>query len=403
MRALKFDAETHCDLWDRLTRGTPNTIVCLVECYFHAVEAPVEVQVLQTLGEFELFLLRGVQLLRHPSLRELDGLLHLGHQALRQATTALVENGLLAEDTSNSLELTARGTAAITSGVATRHERRRLVFHFIHPSNEYVRIHDLRRPTLFDLGRQDTPRGWHWDTTSLLQPMGLPEEWKREREFPLDVVRLITKGDLGTDDTPPDTLDGTNEDIDGKYLRNWLVCTPIDVGPDSEKNQPVQVQGLVITAETRLLVPRYLHGHQLESEGREYRCLDYSSTIRILPSSPPTVPADSVEHRGSATTVLPDHVYGGHFESAEDRFPADTQFVLSSDGFYGAFATASELWVWLQANKDALQTGREQSSLFNELHERLRERSGDDDMSLVWMYPDPPAYEETSSQHEQEE
>jgi hypothetical protein len=191
-----------------------------------------------------------------------------------------------------------------------------------------------------------------------------------------------------------------NSGIDGKYLRNWLVCTPIDVGPDSEKNQPVQIQGLVITAETRLLVPRYLHGHQLESEGREYRCLDYSSTIRILPSSPPTVPADSVEHRGSATAVLPDHIYGGHFESAEDRFPADTQLVLSSDGFYGAFATASELWVWLQANKDALQTGREQSSLFNGLHERLRERSGDDDMSLVWMYPNPPAYEEASSQHE---
>lgn len=285
MRALKFDAETHYDLWDRLTRGTPNTIVCLVECYFHAVEAPVEVQILQTLGEFEVFLLRAVQLLRHPSLRELDGLLHLGRQALRQATAALVENGLLAEDTSNSLEITARGTAAITSGVATRHERRRLLFHFIHPSNEYVRIHDLRRPTLFDLGRQDTPRGWHWDTTSLLQPMGLPEEWKREREFPLDVVRLITKGDLGTDDTPPDTLDGTNEDshagtMGAHQLETFLIVDRAQAGQCAvmvgfEGDSPLELHAYSLT--------------QLRAAGHVMRRPLFSvrgtkSIMRVLPS-----------------------------------------------------------------------------------------------------------------------
>lgn len=191
-----------------------------------------------------------------------------------------------------------------------------------------------------------------------------------------------------------------NSGIDAKYLRNWLVCTPIDVGPDSEKNRPADAQGLMITAETRLLVPRYLHGHQLESKGREYRGLDYSSTIRILPNSPPTVPADSVERHGSATAVLPDHVYGGHFESVEDQFPVDTQFVLCSDGVYGAFATTSELWTWIQANRNALHAGQELSSLFTELHERLRERSGDDDMSLVWMYPAPATSGEAASQCE---
>jgi len=194
-----------------------------------------------------------------------------------------------------------------------------------------------------------------------------------------------------------------NSGIDAKYLRNWFVCTSVEVGRDSGNDQPVHPQSLVITTGTRLLVPRYLYGHQLESEGREYRCLDYSSTIRILPTSPPTVRADRVEHRGSATAVLPDHFYGGHFEHLEDQFPADTQFVLCSDGFYSAFATTSELWTWLRRSKSALEAGQEQASPFTELHERLRERSGDDDMSLVWTSPALPASEMASPQCEQEE
>jgi hypothetical protein len=284
MRALELDVERRHDLWGRLARGMPSKVLCLAECCFHAVEAPVEVNILEKLDEFEVFLLRAVQFLRRPSLRELDGLLHLGRQTLRQATTALIENKLLVEDTGGCLEATAKGTAAIESGVATRSERRRLVFHFIHPSNEYVRIHDVRRSTLSDLKREATPRDWHWDVASLQQPIESPDEWKREREFPTNVVRLITKGDLGTDQAPSDNVAGSNEDsqtatVEVSQLEKYLIADKAQAG------QCVMVVGFEGDS------PVELHAYslvQMRSSGRAVQRTMFSvrgaeAVMRVLP------------------------------------------------------------------------------------------------------------------------
>lgn len=174
--------------------------------------------------------------------------------------------------------------------------------------------------------------------------------------------------------------------INERHYKNWLVCTPVDTcsGGQTESTEPSGA--LVVTSRDTLLVPRYLYGRQLESQGQEYRCLDYSSTIRILPAAP-RAPGDGISHRGSFTEVLPDHVYSGCYDYVEDRFPQRTHFVLGSDGFYSAFATASHMWAWLQEYCIVRADTEQQQRRLEELHSRLHSNSGDDDVSFVWMYP----------------
>jgi hypothetical protein len=177
-----------------------------------------------------------------------------------------------------------------------------------------------------------------------------------------------------------------NAGVDERYLKNWLICTPVH-GCQSESSGTPQSAPLVVGPQDRLLVPRYLYGRQLESQGQEYRCLDYSSAIRIVPTTPPIVRADGIEHLGSVTAVLPDHAGSGCYDHVEDRFPLGTHFVLCSDGFYSAFATTAELWAWLQENREVLAKIQEREPTLTELHHWLHEKGGDDDLSFVWMYP----------------
>lgn len=212
MRSLPIDMDTQRELWRQLAQGSENTVICLAECRFHTIEAPVEVRIVEQLDEFAVFLLKAVAFLQHASVQEVDGLMHVGRHILRQATIPLVENGLLAEDLGQSLQITAKGTAAIESGLTSRSDYRRTLFHFIHPANQYIRIHDVRRVTLHDLKRHETPADWHWDATILKQCISSTAEWKREREFPIDVLRLITQEDLDADMQYYDTFDNSGAD-----------------------------------------------------------------------------------------------------------------------------------------------------------------------------------------------
>jgi hypothetical protein len=203
---------------------------------------------------------------------------------------------------------------------------------------------------------------------------------------PGDQILVRVEGPLDEHETV-----ATHSGIHERHLRNWLVCTPVEACSDVEKDGSPRADAVVIARGDRLLVPRYLYGQPLMSRGRQYRCLDYSSTIRIVPKVPRGVRADGIEHRGSVTTVLPDHFYSGHYDYVEDRFPCGTHFVLCSDGFYSTFATASELWTWLQENREALADPSEREKRLCDLHKRLHAKGTDDDMSCVWMYPSPVA------------
>lgn len=192
--------------------------------------------------------------------------------------------------------------------------------------------------------------------------------------------------------------------IQKKHLQNWQVYTPVDGRYDPKWNEAARSSTLIVARRDKLLVPRYLYGRQLERRGVQYRCLDYSSTIRVVPTSPPDVPIDGIEHRSSATAVLPDHFYRGYYDYVEDRFPCGTHFVLCSDGFYSAFATASQMWAWLQENRSALADPHERAPKLRDLHQKLHGKSGDDDLSLVWMHPTPataPAGADTAQEQEE--
>jgi hypothetical protein len=178
-----------------------------------------------------------------------------------------------------------------------------------------------------------------------------------------------------------------NGGIQERHRKNWLVCTAVEACSDVEQDGCARPGAVVIARGDRLLVPKYLYGQLLMSGCRKYRCLDYSSTIRIMPASPPRVPSDGIEHRGSVTAVLPDHFYSGQYDYIQDRFPCGTHFVLGSDGFYSAFATASHMWAWLQENRSALAVPQEREAKLRDLHQQLHEKGTDDDMSCVWMYP----------------
>ena len=228
-------------------------------------------------------------------------------------------------------------------------------------------------------------------SSSLARPSPLadkesdPLAAKEFRFGPGDQILVRVEGDLGEHARP-----AVKSGRPSQHVRKWIVCTPVRTC-SATKATTTRPRELVIRPDDQLLVPRCLYGRQLESRGRQYRCLDYSSTIRIMPTSPACVMPDGIDHGGSATAVLPDHFYGGRFDSLKDRFPPGTHFVLCSDGFYSAFATASEMWAWLQQNEGVLGNGRQQEPELRGLHRRLHERYGDDDMSLVWMYPVSPS------------
>ena len=89
---------------------------------------------------------------------------------------------------------------------------------------------------------------------------------------------------------------------------------------------------------------------------------------------------------GNTTAVLPDHFGSDKGIIIEKQFNSDTEFILCSDGFYQSFEDFSGMHFWLKDNKDRLSEPAARLILFRELHRKLADKCGDDDMSLIWIY-----------------
>jgi len=177
--------------------------------------------------------------------------------------------------------------------------------------------------------------------------------------------------------------------IGPEHERNWIVCSPVDSCWHSETDMQnlLEVEPIVLQWNDRLLIPRYLYGQGLTCNGHQYRVLSYSSAIKRISRPGESRVHPGLTDGGSTTLVLPDHFYTGSYECYRDSFPRQTHFLLCSDGFYGAFSNWSELYEWLNENASELSTESMRETILEQLHERLNARKGDDDISFIWVRP----------------
>ncbi len=94
------------------------------------------------------------------------------------------------------------------------------------------------------------------------------------------------------------------------------------------------------------------------------------------------------DHASPVTEALPDG-----WDETESKilahsqvFNCDIQLLLCSDGFYDAFSTFNELFCWLTENRQRLAHEESRAELMAQLHARLIDRKGDDDISFVWLF-----------------
>lgn len=90
---------------------------------------------------------------------------------------------------------------------------------------------------------------------------------------------------------------------------------------------------------------------------------------------------------GSATDVLPDHYDPAASLSFDQELACETHVILCSDGFYGAFSDAGALLQWLVSHVNDLDDPQHSEAAAEELHQRLDQGNGDDDLSVIWLWP----------------
>lgn len=195
MRPIALPSEAKKHLWRQLAGPDNKIVLYLAECYFHAVEAYVAVERTEQMGELEFFVLKAARLFTQPDLHDLNSVLHVGTQVLRQIVNQFVRDGLLSEESDGRFRMTPQGRVAAESGRVVKLERTRVLFHFTYDSNEYVRVRDATVRKLRDMRRHETPGDWHFEASSIAQCIGQSEEWKRIRGFPSGIVRLLTAED----------------------------------------------------------------------------------------------------------------------------------------------------------------------------------------------------------------
>lgn len=170
------------------------------------------------------------------------------------------------------------------------------------------------------------------------------------------------------------------------HADKWLICCPLD-RCDNQNLRTSLVSNeshWALDKDEILLVPNFLIEEIALPANQSYGRVLYSTVIKRVEASTPTIKFNS---KGTVTAVIPDHIHSQQWVHQQDRFPSDTQYVLASDGFYGSFDSASELWAWLVENEAQLRNANEKLQMMNELHTKLHSKSGDDDISFVWVYP----------------
>lgn len=98
---------------------------------------------------------------------------------------------------------------------------------------------------------------------------------------------------------------------------------------------------------------------------------------------------DGLEHLSVVTHALPDSLDETESKILADAqlFDAQVNLLLCSDGFYDSFDTFNDIFFWLTQNLTQLKRQDKRSLLMSELHAALGRKTGDDDISFIWLRP----------------
>lgn len=114
--------------------------------------------------------------------------------------------------------------------------------------------------------------------------------------------------------------------------------------------------------------------------------------------------SDPFKHVSPFTAVLPDsydeaksHILVEALEVAND-----VHLLLCSDGFYDGFKNFREVLDWLHEHRDELRDSAACDLCTRDLHQRLEQKKGDDDISFIWLLPAAPPPKEPPESEEKE-
>jgi hypothetical protein len=163
---------------------------------------------------------------------------------------------------------------------------------------------------------------------------------------------------------------------------DWTLCRAVAAETPAVDN--TQGASAFLIAGEVFMAPSYLLRRATES-GSCSR-LTWSRSVRRLVSHARWAPVDW-RKVGVVTDALPDAFHRNKWTCWRDVFPIDGQFILASDGFYGAFADDQALWTWLQTHRKDLHHPATRQPFLQDLHRQLHATAGDDDISFLWIYP----------------
>jgi hypothetical protein len=180
-------------LYNTLVGQAEDGTVVLGECFFHAVEALVEVEDVEGIDPMPLFVLRAFEFARPADVEHLDGILHIGRQVMRQMLNGMAASGLVAVESESTYCITEAGRSTLQTGQVIRRIPARRIFRFLHPAMNYVAVHDPKGNLLIEVSPSHAPSPWEFSPDVLRHVIAQSADWKRRHGFPTNVADVITE------------------------------------------------------------------------------------------------------------------------------------------------------------------------------------------------------------------
>jgi hypothetical protein len=187
--ALAFPASKALAGWWRHLAPYKPSSIWIAHLILHRVEAPVIAQQPSPVDSLGLFVLKAVAVTPGATASAIADLLDLPAGFVRQVLKDLATNDLVHENPDNSWATTATGAEAIKHGIYTRAELQRRPFYFV--ENEQAAppqyLYLVNHPDMTEWHAHDA---WRFDVNVLQNCLAEPVQWKQQRRFPDDVLRV---------------------------------------------------------------------------------------------------------------------------------------------------------------------------------------------------------------------